>query len=124
MNKANYIGESINQLCGVNIYENRRTQDLVDARSLACYMLHKDNKITLHKIKDHFNSKGKAMTHCSVLYSSNMFAKVRRRKPELNDVRDKIMNTVDPKYALMKRIEHIEDASAIERIINCINYNE
>lgn len=124
MNKANYIGESINQLCGVDIYENRRTQDLVDARSLACYMLHKDNKITLHKIKDHFNSKGKAMTHCSVLYSSNMFAEVRRRKPELNDVRDKIMNTVDPKYALMKRIEHIEDASAIERIINCINYNE
>jgi hypothetical protein len=53
-----------------------------------------------------------------------MFAEVRRRKPQLNDVRDKIMNTVDPKYALMKRIEHIEDASAIERIINCINYNE
>ncbi|MEY3500531.1 MAG: hypothetical protein RL308_2200 [Bacteroidota bacterium] len=37
MNKAKYIGESINQLCGVDIYQNKRTQELVDVRSMACY---------------------------------------------------------------------------------------
>jgi len=124
MTKANYIGQSINQICGVNIYENKRTQDLVDIRSLACYILHKDLKFTLHKIKDHFNSKEKRMTHCTVLYNVRMFEEVRRRKPHLNDVRDTIMGTIDPKFLLIKMIENIEDISKIEQITNCINNYE
>ena len=124
MNKEKYICESINQICGVNIYENKRTQDLVDIRSLACYMLHKDLKFTLHKVKDHFNSRGKKITHCTVLYNVRMFEEVRRRKPHLNDVRDRIMTRIDPKYLLIKMIENIEDISKIEQITNCVNYNE
>lgn len=124
MTQANYIGESINHLCGVNIYENKRTPDLVDIRSMACYILHKDLKFTLHKVKDHFNSRGKKMTHCTVLYNVRMFQEVRRRKPRLNDVRDTIMGTVDPKYFLIKMIENIEDTSRIEQITNCVNHYE
>ena len=124
MNKANYIGKSINQLCGINIYENRKTQDLVDARSLLCYILHKDNKITLHKIKEHFVSKGKNYDHATALYSVRAFEEARRRKPELNNIRDMILDRIDPKYALIRRIENINDPSKIEQIINCINYNE
>ena len=124
MNKANYIGESINQLCGVNIYENRKTQDLVDARSLLCYILHKDINITLHKIKEHFISNGKNYNHATALYSVRAFEEARRRKPELNNIRDMILDRIDPKYALIRRIENINDPSKIEQIINCINYNE
>ena len=120
MNKANYIGESINQLCGVNIYENKRTKELVNARSIACYILHKDLKFTLHQVKDHFNNKGKVMTHCTVFHSVKIF----EQKKDLNDIRDKIMQTVDPKYSLLKRIEEIKDIKTIERITNCVNYNE
>lgn len=124
MDKAKYICESINQICGVNIYENKRTQDLVDIRSMACYIIHKDLNFTLHKVKDHFNSSGKKMTHCTVLYNVRMFDEVRRRKPHLNDIRDTIMGTIDPKYLLMKRIENIEDISKIEQITNCVNHYE
>ena len=121
MNKEKYICETINSLMGVNIYENRRTQDLVDIRSMACYILHKDLKFTLHKIKDHFNSKGKKLTHCSVLHNVRLFDEVRRRKPILNDVRETIMGDIDPKFLLLKRIENINDIDQIEQITNCLN---
>ena len=124
MNKEKYICESINQICGVNIYENKRTQDLVDIRSMACYILHKDLKFTLHKVKDHFNSKGKKMTHCTVLHNIKIFEQAIKIKPHLNDVRDTVMGTIDPKYLLMKMIEKIEDISKIEQITNCVNYND
>ena len=91
---------------------------------MACYILHKDLKFTLHKVKDHFISKGKHFDHSTVLYNVRMFQEVRRRKPHLNDVRDTIMGTVDPKYLLIKMIENIEDTTRIEQITNCVNYNE
>ena len=124
MQKEKYICDTINSLLGVNIYENRRTQDLVDIRSMACYILHKDLKYTLHKIKDHFNSKGKNLTHCSVLHNVRLFDEVRRRKPILNDVRETIMGDIDPKFLLLKRIENINDIDKIEQITNCINNYE
>ena len=124
MNKAKYICDSINQIYGVNIYENKRTQDLVDIRSMACYILHKDLKLTLHKTKDYFNSRGKKMTHCTVLHNLKVFEQARKIKPELEAVRDSLMTKFDPKYLLLKRIQNIEDKEQIERIINCINYNE
>jgi len=120
MNKAKYICESINQICGVNIYENKRTQDLVDIRSMACYILRKDLKFTLYNVRDHFISNGKKMTHCNVMHNVKLFQEVRKRKPHLNDIRDTIMRTIDPKYLLMKMIENIKDISRIEQITNCV----
>jgi hypothetical protein len=34
------------------------------------------------------------------------------------------MQTVDPKYSLLKRIEEINDKAKIQQITNCVNYNE
>ena len=124
MNKQTSVCTAINSICGVNIYENKRTQDLVDIRSMACYILHKDLKFTLYNVRDHFISNGKKMSHCNVLHNVRLFEKVRGIKPHLNEIRDTIMGAVDPKYFLLKRIENIEDKDAIERITNCINYNE
>lgn len=124
MNKEKYICESINQICGVNIYENKRTQDLVDIRSMACYILRKDLKFTLYNVRDHFTSNGKKMTHCNVMHNVKLFEEVRKRKPHLNDIRDTIMGTIDPKYLLLKRIENIEDISKIHQITNCVKHYE
>ena len=124
MNKEKYICESINQICGVNVYENKRTQNLVDIRSMACYILHKDLKMTLHKVKEHFNTQGKSITHCTVLHNVRLFDEVRKRKPELNDIRDTVMGTIDPKFLLMKRIENIQDISKINQITNCVKHYE
>lgn len=124
MTKETYIGTCINSICKTNIYENKRTQEIVDYRSLFCYILNKDLKFTLHSIKDHFISKGKKMSHCNVYHNVNLFNEVRARKPHLNDVREQILESIDPKYLLIKMIENIEDKEKIEQIINCINHYE
>lgn len=124
MTKETYIGVCINNLCSTNIYENKRTQEIVDYRSLFCYILNKDLKLTLHKIRDHLNSKGKKMTHATVLHNIRIFEEVRKRKPNLNDLRFEILGSIDPKYLLLKRIENITDKEKIEQITNCINHYE
>ena len=124
MNKSKYIIDSINQICGVNVYENKRTQDLVDVRSMACYMLHKDLKMTLHKVKDHFNENGKSITHCTVLHNVRLFDEVRKRKPEFEETRNMIMGVIDPKFFLLKKIENMKDIYKIEQITNCVKQYE
>lgn len=124
MNKEKYIIESINQLSGINVYENKRTQEIVDVRSLTCYILHKDLKLTLYKIRDHFNEKGKKFTHATIIHNVKLYEEVRIRKPHLDSIRDTILTTIDPKYLLLKRIQNIDDMNKIKQIINCLNYNE
>jgi hypothetical protein len=51
-----------------------------------------------------------------------LFAEVRKRKTHLEAIRDTIMQTVDPKYSLLKRIEEINDKGKIEQINNCVSY--
>ena len=95
MNKQTSVCTAINSICGVNIYENKRTQDLVDIRSMTCYILHKDLKFTLYNVRDHFISNGKKMSHCNVLHNVRLFEKLRGIKPHLNEIRDTIMGAVD-----------------------------
>jgi hypothetical protein len=124
MTKETYIGNCINTICNTNIYENKRTQEIVDYRSLFCYILNKDLKLTLHKIKDHLNINGKKMNHATVLHNVRLFEDVRKRKPKLHDLRFEIMGSIDPKYLLLKRIENIKDQEKIEQITNCVNHYE
>jgi hypothetical protein len=122
--KSKYVGDSINLIYATNIYENSRNQDLVDYRSLCCYILHKDLKMTLYAVRDHFNRNGKAMNHCSVLHNVKLYNEVRSRKPHLDSARDMILGKLDPKYSLLKRIENIDDEIKIEQITNCVNHYE
>jgi Fe2+ or Zn2+ uptake regulation protein len=89
---------------------------------MACYILHKDLKMTLYDVRDHFNFFGKSITHCTVYHNVKLFAEVRKRKTHLEAIRDTIMQTVDPKFSLLKRIEEINDKGKIEQINNCISY--
>jgi c-di-GMP-related signal transduction protein len=63
------------------------------------------------------------MNHTTVLHNVKLFAEVRKRKKHLESIRDTIMQTVDPKYSLLKRIEEINDKAKIQQITNCVNYN-
>lgn len=118
--KISQISEIINTTLNVNIFENSRKRQVVDARSLFCYILRKDLNYTLHQVKDYFNENGKIITHCTVFHSVKLF----EQKKHLHELRNTIMQTVDPKYNLLKRIEEIKDIKTIERITNCVNYNE
>ncbi len=122
--KETYIGDYINNHFNTNIYENKRTNEIVQYRSLFCYMLHKDLNLTLHSIKEHLNSKGKKINHTSVLHNVRLFEKFEKTNPSLNITRVKILCKLDPKFLLLKRIQNIDDKEKIEQITNCINHYE
>lgn len=122
MIKEKQITDTINKLYNVDIFTNSKKQNLVDLRSLACYILHKDLKHTLHSIKDWFIFNGKTYDHATVLHSARMFDQVLKRKPEFHDVRAQILQEIDPKFNLIKIIEGITDEQKIIDITNCIKY--
>lgn len=121
MTKAEEIANEINETLDLDIYQNTRTLDLVDARSLYCYILRKDLKYTLYQVRDSLRAKGKAFDHCSVLHNVAIYDEVRKRKPNLDLIRDSVLGAISPKYTILKKLEKIDDVEKLEQILNCIN---
>lgn len=123
-NKISQISEVINSSLNVNIFENSRKREVVDARSLFCYILRKDLKLTLITIRDIFRANGKHYDHASVMHSVKTYDVALINNKHYEQLRDEILSEYSPKHLLLKKIEQIESEEQLERITNCINYNE
>ena len=121
MTRAEEIGNQINEMLDLDIYQNTRTLDLVDARSLYCYILRKDLNFTLYQVRDSLRAKGKSFDHCSVLHNVAIYDEVRKRKPNLDLIRDSILGEISPKYTIIKRLEKIDDVEKLKEILDFIN---
>lgn len=124
MNKEDIIAKRINKILGINIFENTRTTKLVDARSLYCYILKKDLKLTLYEIRDIFRSKGKLFDHSTVHYSVKLYEEVRSRNPVFEMLRNEILGKISVKYFLLEKINKIENEEQLIQISNCVNSYE
>lgn len=122
--KISQISEIINLTLNVNIFENSRKREVVDARSLFCYILRKDLKLTLITIRDIFRANGKHYDHASVLHSVKIYDVVLINNKNYEELRDQILSEYSHKHLLLRKIEQIESEEQLERITNCINYNE
>ena len=123
MNKteqAELVAENIKLLLGINIYENKRTLEIVDARSMYCYILKKDLDYTLYEIRDSLRVNGKKYNHCSVLHNVNLWDEVSNRRKELNQIRMEILGFVNPKKTIISYIQNITDTEQINIIYNYI----
>jgi hypothetical protein len=118
------IANAINNALGLDIFDKKKTQDVVDARSIFCYILHKQLNYTLYSIRDIFKENGKSFDHASVLYSANMYLEVSKRKPSLEQIRLEVLGQTHPKLILMNRIENIHDADRLKGILNLLNFQE
>jgi chromosomal replication initiation ATPase DnaA len=123
-NKISQISEIINLTLNVNIFENSRKREVVDARSLFCYILRKDLKLTLITIRDIFRANGKHYDHASVLHSVKIYDVVLINNKYYEELRDIILSEYSYKHLLLKKIEQIEDEGILKDINNCINHYE
>lgn len=124
MKQTDRISEQINLALGLNIFENTRTTKLVDARSLFCYILRKDLKMTLYQVRDIFLSKGKKFDHSTVNHNVKIYDEVLSRNKNFTDIRDEILGRISPKHLLIKKIESIDDKQTLINISNCVNSYE
>jgi hypothetical protein len=122
MTKPELVAFEILKTIRINVYDKRRTQEIVDARSLYCYILRNDFKMTLFEVRDSIIAKGRSYDHATVLHSERMYNEVISRKPHLSYIRDNILGLISPKYSLIKTINGLDD-DQIKIIEQCVNNN-
>lgn len=121
MTKEEIIGEEINKQLKVNIYKNCRKLELVDARSLYCYILRKDLNYTLYNVRDSLRKKGKYFDHCSVLHMIKIYDEVVGRKPHFKIIRDALLGKVSTKHLIIRKVEAIDDEDKLQEINKILN---
>ena len=75
MSKADKIAKEINKIAKVDVFQNTRKKEVVEARSLLSFILYKYEKITLQEIGNLFKQKGRSGNHTTVLHSIKSFEK-------------------------------------------------
>jgi hypothetical protein len=73
MNKADKIAKQVNKLSGIDVFENTRKRENIEARSLLNTVLYKYKKMSLSQIKDFYIQNGKSSHHTTVLHSLRNF---------------------------------------------------
>jgi len=116
------IADHINKSLDINIFDNIRTIKHVDARSLYCFILRNDLKYTLYTIRDILKGYGKNYDHSTVHYNVKLFEEVRKRRPEINHLRDQILMGISSKFLLETIVSNIETEEQANEILKCITY--
>ena len=115
------IANEINKRLDLNIFKNTRVRKYIDARSLYCYILKKDYNLTLHQIKELYNSNGKNYDHATVMHSVNNYELLKLGNTHLHQIRLSILNNFDEKLMLIEMIREIENLDRIKEIKEYIN---
>ena len=115
------IANEINKRLDLNIFKNTRVRKYIDARSLYCYILKKDYNLTLHQIKELYNSNGKNYDHATVMHSVNNYELLKLGNTHLHQIRLSILNNFDEKLMIIEMIREIENLDRIKEIKEYIN---
>ena len=75
MSKADKIAKEINKIAKVDVFQNTRKREVVEARSLLSFILYKYEKMTLQELGNLFKEKGRSGNHTTVLHSIKSFEK-------------------------------------------------
>lgn len=121
LNKPKEIAKIIKEVTKVDVFENRRTLEIVDARALFCFILRKDMKYKSVQIRDIIRAK-RPYDHATVLYMVKLYdTDVRYRRPELEELRLQIMNVYSPFFTMLKKVNALTDETLMQQIINLID---
>ena len=115
------VADRIKEITGVNIFENKRTLEIVDARSTACYIYNKYYNGTLHEIANFFKDNGKNYDHSSVYYNIQLFDEVKQRRKDIDKNLSYLIGSIDCNTQLNIVIDTILSNDDKERIINIVN---
>jgi chromosomal replication initiation ATPase DnaA len=121
MKDYKYIANYINKTTGINVFDKTRRQDVVEARSLFCYILKNDYKLTLYTIMDIFAQENVKFDYSSVYHNVSIYTKVKEKRNEFEFLRNEILKNLLPKNILISKIESLENIEDIKLITNCVN---
>tara|TARA_R110002020_G_scaffold38144_3_gene114957 strand:+ start:1907 stop:2368 length:462 start_codon:yes stop_codon:yes gene_type:complete len=103
-NKALNIVNQVNKLAGLDILENTRQREYVEARSLVCFVLRKYLGLGLNRIAKFFKENGKNMHHATALHLIRNYDIYKLYNKNLEKWFDMIINDIDDVGNENKRI--------------------
>jgi len=124
------IAELVINLTEINIFDNRRTQSLVDARTLFDHIMSKVHKKTLESIASYYESQGKSSNHSAIYYRLSKFKELIQRRPEfltwLNIIKNSTVGS-NELLIIIDKIKKLKTAESIEQLnelLDKLNYKE
>jgi hypothetical protein len=122
--RALEIAAKIKDVTTVNVFEKRRTLQIVDARAMFCYILRVDLKYKSVEIREIIRE-FRPYDHATVLYMVKIYeSDVRYRRSDLEELRLQLINQYSPYFVMLTKAKAIEDEDLMEQIINLINEYE
>ena len=90
LNSKEQIANEIIMLSKLNIFDNTRKREYVEARALLCYILRKHKKMTYREITEFFCENNKPINHATIIHYIKNFESYIKFNRKLNQM----MNTV------------------------------
>lgn len=119
MNKAIKIAKQINKVANVDVFENTRRREVVEARSLLSFILYKYEKMTLQQIGNLFKDKGRSGNHTTVLHAIKSFETHKKYNSKIQewllDITIKLKNN-DAKKEFIKHKVNFLDTEDVDKI--------
>jgi hypothetical protein len=115
MTALDKIAKRINEEFNVNIFKHTRSRNVVDARSVFCYIVRNEYSLSLHSIADYFIKNGKPYDHSTAVHSIKNFEIVRKYDKRVEQVVAAILKDTDQdahtKYLLNEILEKADKAT-------------
>ena len=119
MSKADKIAKEINKIAKVDVFENTRRREVVEARSLLSFILYKYEKMTLQQIGNLFKDKGRSGNHTTVLHAIKSFETHKKYNSKIQewllDITIKLKNN-DAKKEFIKHKVNFLDNKDVDKI--------
>ena len=119
MNKAINIAKQINKVANVDVFENTRRREVVEARSVLSFILYKYEKMTLQQIGNLFKDKGRSGNHTTVLHAIKSFETHKKYNSKIQewllDITIKLKNN-DAKKEFIKHKVNFLDNKDVDKI--------
>lgn len=81
----NYISKILEDISGINPFENTRRMEVIEIRSVLVYIMREVERMSYHSIKDYFRSKGKHFDHATAMHSYRNFEMYCRYNKKIED---------------------------------------
>ena len=130
MKEYDKIAKLVINLTETEIFENRKTQSHVDARTFFDYIMRYMHNKTLHSISSFYISKGKTSHHATIYHRLTKFEELLNRRPEFITWLNIIKNTiVDSKEALtmydkIKGLKTRDSLDQVNELLDKLTYKE
>ena len=116
--KLKTIANTVENITGVNIFEQTRRRDVIELRSMVNTYLTKVQNMKLMAIVNDYKKNGYNTTHPSIIHSINTYPQHRFYNRDLELIYESLLN--DTKLNILNKIQNLtpEQVEKVEAIIS------